>query len=105
MTVKYIGSNKSIAPGDTNDFYTAPGNEHTLITCLSSDTKPTEPQWSASYSWLFETDTNKVYFWNGSWTQIPVAPSGDVYDVVSLSQAEYDALSPPVATTLYLITS
>lgn len=31
--------------------------------------------------------------------------SSDVTDIVSLSQTEYDALSPPDANTLYLITS
>jgi hypothetical protein len=29
--------------------------------------------------------------------------SSDVSDIVKLTQAEYDALSPPVATTLYIV--
>jgi hypothetical protein len=57
----------------------------------------------------YETDTDELVVYNGStWTGVggggDTVESTDVTNIVVLSQAAYDALSPPDATTLYIIT-
>ena len=53
----------------------------------------------------YETDTGEYVGYTGStWDAIDGnVASADVSDIVALSQAAYDALSPPDPTTLYLI--
>jgi hypothetical protein len=56
----------------------------------------------------YETDTDELVVFNGStWNAVGSGggvQSSDVTDIVVLSQAAYDALSPPDPTTLYIIT-
>lgn len=52
---------------------------------------------SISINGTTQTITNKN-------VDLPVPTSADVYSIVKLTQAAYDALATKVATTLYIIT-
>src|SRR3990167_8568050 len=70
MTVKYVGCNKEVTSTDPLTYHTSPGVSHALITCLSTDTKPTDTSFAASFGILLETDTDTLYWWNGSgWSE------------------------------------
>ena len=92
MALKYYG------PGKES------GGEQPILTLLSSDVKPGLP-FADFIGLCVETDTNKIFMWGGaSWEEaiLGLASSGMRSSVV-LTQAEYDALSPPNAETLYII--
>lgn len=67
---------------------------------------------------VYNTDTDSVQVWNGTtWleaTDVPdniivsdttgVAGADQIVNIISLTQAEYDAIVSPAADTLYVIT-
>jgi hypothetical protein len=92
MAVKYYG-----AGGEH-------GGTQPIVSLLSTDTKPEMP-FAEHIGLCIETDTNKLFIWDGNaWVKanVGLASSGMTGSTV-LTQAEYDALSPPDAETLYMI--
>jgi hypothetical protein len=69
-----------------------------------STARPTNPTEGRT---RYETDTNQTVQFTGSTWDVLGAGGGvesdDVTDIVVLTQVEYDDLSPPDSTTLYLI--